>query len=333
MKNFKRFTALALIATLALLGFSGCGVANDTAKGAVVCISVNYGDANGSGGSSSGGSSSSSGTPSASQTPAGSTPQASVTNTPAANPTDSNTPAASETPSATNPDSSAAPSETTPDNNQQASSGVPTTPAEILNYYKTAYAKIATDAKGAVNTWTNAKQEPAILEIGALSSVASNLMGTFLKESSPNTELKPADVPPAGVTTCNLAENQIAEATCKDNGSTYEIYIKVNATQDNPDVNPPAGGGIAGTLVDVVEVSSITDAAGSFVDFTDVANSYFDTSVTATIDKASGHITELYTNCPSIMSFGKVALKPLGVPSIEDAKIGLTYENRYTINY
>ena len=202
----------------------------------------------------------------------------------------------------------------------------------MVNYYKECYNKIATEASGATLTYTNNTNSPDVLEVGGLSSIAGTLMGMFLKESQPNTALTPADVAPKGVTTCNLTPDMVAEATCTDNGDTYTVHIKLNCTQDNPDINPTAGSGKAGTIVDVVNVSDITDAAGSMIDFTDVQNQYFDTEVTATIEKSTGHITELKTISPTIMSFGSVSAMG-GLLSLDNARIGLTYENHYTIAY
>lgn len=319
MKKILRLTALVLIAVLTLACFSGCGAANDAPENPIVSLSLLYGENSESAAADSnqGGSQ---------QPQATVAPTASSDN---AAPTDANTPANDKPADSDKPNSDKPANPDTPAN----SSGAPSTPAEVVNYYKECYDKIAKEGKSATLTWNNTTNSPAVLQVGALSSVASSLMGSFLKEATPNTELAVADVAPKGVTTCNLTADMVADATCTDKGSTYEVHIKLKPTQDNPDVNPPAGGGKAGTIVDVVDVADITNAAGSFVNFDNPQNSYFDTEVTATIDKATGHITELYTKCPSIMSFGKVAVKPMGFPSIENAQIGLTYENKYSIAY
>lgn len=317
MKKVIKSTALILTALTVLLCFAGCGAANDAPENPIVCISVVYGENGGAATPDSG--SQQQGTPS------GGTPAAT---------TAAPTPDQSQAPAGDSQKPTNAPSggEQNPAGSQ-GSSGAAATTEEVVNYYKECYAKIASEGKSATLTWNNTTNSPNVLEVGALSSIAGTLMGQFLKEATPNTQLQPADVAPKGVTTCNLTADMVKEATRKDNGSTYEVNIKLNPTQDNPDVNPTFGGGKAGTIVDVVIVDDITGAAGSFINFDDVKNVYFDTEITATIDKATGHITELYTKSPSIMSFGKVAVKPLGVPSIENAKIGLTYENRYTIAY
>lgn len=320
MKNIRRLTALVLLAAFTVVAFAGCGAANDAVENPIICISMNYGDAAGDGTSSGTGTGTGTGTQTPTPTPT----------TPSASTPDASTPSAS-TPDASTPDASA-PSADSGDQGS-ASTGAPSTPEEVVNYYKECYNKIATEASGATLTRTNNYNSPDILEIGTLSSVADSLMGSFLKEETPNTALAPADVAPKGVTTCNLTPDMVAEATCTDNGDTYTVHIKLNCTQSAPDVNPKAGGGKAGTIVDVVNVSDITDAAGAFINFENVQNQYFDTELTATIEKSTGHITELKTISPTIMSFGKVAVKPLGFPSIDNARIGLTYENDYSIAY
>ena len=323
MKKIRRITALCLLAAFTVIAFAGCGAANDVPENPIICVSLNYGE-NSSTPSGNAGSQTPSGNQSGSQTPSSTTPSAS---TPDASTPSAETPDAS-TPSAETPDAS-----TPSDNGGSASTGAPSTVAEIVNYYKECYNKIATEGSGATLTYNKNSNSPNVLEIGDLSSIAGTLMNQFLTETQPNEAIPVADVAPKGVTTCNLTEDMVAEATCTDNGDTYTVHIKLNCTQDNPDVNPSAGGGKAGTIVDVVLVEDITGAAGSFINFENVQNQYFDTEVTATIEKSTGHITELYTVSPTIMSFGSVSVKPFGFPSIDNARIGLTYENRYTITY
>ena len=322
---------------------SGCGVANNAPPDAMLAVSLVYGDYEG------GGEAAPEQTPDASETPAqtpSETPAASDTPAPATqNGSSVNTTAATTAATTAKADDTTAKNSdtTVPTSAQQeqpseqpaqpAADAAPTAAADVVALYKEAYAKIAAEATGATQTWTNAQNQPQIVEAGALSSVAGTLMNTFLKESSPNAPLAPADVPPKGVTTCNLDMAYVAEATCADNGGTYEVRIKLNTTQDSPEVNPSLGSTGVGAISDVIEVSEITDAAGAFINFENMENRYFETEITATIDKATKHITELYVKCPSIMCFGKAAVKPLGIPSIENARLGLTYENRYTIAY
>ena len=218
----------------------------------------------------------------------------------------------------------------TQNTSEQSNGNAPSTKEEIVEYYKKAFSLAKTDAKKVIMTYTNTTNQPAICEAGKLSSIASTLMNTFMKESEPNEELSPADLPPKGIMTSPLDASFVREATCKDTGDSYEIYIVLDITQDSPDVNPPAGGGKAGTITDVLESSSVTDAVGSIIKFENLANSYFDTSITAVVEKSTGHLTALETVCPSIMSFDKVSA---AIISVEDARLGLTYNNRYSIEW
>jgi hypothetical protein len=211
-----------------------------------------------------------------------------------------------------------------------AGDGTPSTKEEIVNLFTTAYNKAMAEAKGATHVKTSPTNNPPIVETGKLSSIASGLMGSFLKESSPNTEIPVTDVPPKGLSTSPLTAAIVAEATCTENAGVYEVMIKLNCTEENPDVNPPAGGGKAGTIVNVLETSTITDAVGNVVKFENPKNTYFDTTVKAKIEKDSGKLLELQAICPSILSFDKVTAVVL---SVENARIGLTYDDTYKINW
>ncbi|MBQ6018564.1 MAG: hypothetical protein IJL26_00155, partial [Clostridia bacterium] len=225
-----------------------------------------------------------------------------------------------------------APTEAPALSEQPAANAAPTSKEEIVALYKEAYGKIATDATGAVHTWNNSTNQPPVVEAGALSSIASTLMNMFLKENTPNEQLSPSDVPPKGVTTCNLDMNYVADATCTDNGGTYTVTIRLNTTQDAPEVNPAPGSGGIGSICDVIETKSITDAAGTFIKFEGLENRYFEGEVTATIEKETKHITEIHVKSPSFMCFGK-AQAIIGFPKIENARLGLTYEDKFTISY
>ncbi|MBR1811460.1 MAG: hypothetical protein IJ766_07450 [Clostridia bacterium] len=329
MTNTKKIIAAVLVCVLTALCFAGCGVANNApGDDAIICVSLVAEDgqiyipAN-----------TAAAVPQTPVTPIETVPVAPVVPsdgvatpvTPAATSAGAQTPAT--------PDANAQPQ--TPANNNATPAAAPTSKEEVLALYTEAYAKIAAEGKSATLTYNNTTNSPNVLEIGGnlLKTVANSLMGSFLKESTPNTQLSPADVAPKGVTSISIDASKVAEATCTESGGVYEIHIKLNTSQSAPEVNPTANSGGVGSLTDIVMVSDITNAAESFINFEDVKNSYFETEITAKIDPATKHITELYTKCPSIMSFGKVAVKPLGVPSVSNAAIGLTYENRYAISY
>ena len=347
MKKFRALLCICLCCLLLTGILSGCGAANNASPDAMLAVSLVYGDYEGGGKAapeqtpdvSETPAQTPSETPAASETPAPATQNSAVNDTTAAPanndttaPTTAATTAAPQNDAPANNDDTTAPTEAPAPSEQPAADAAPTSKEEIVALYKEAYGKIATDATGAVHTWNNSTNQPQVVEAGALSSVASTLMNMFLKENTPNEQLSPADVPPKGVTTCNLDMNYVGDATCTDNGGTYTVTIKLNTTQDSPEVNPAPGSGGIGSICDVIETKSITDAAGTFIKFEGLENRYFEGEITATIEKETKHITEIHVKSPSFMCFGK-AQAVIGFPKIENARLGLTYEDKFTISY
>ena len=115
-----------------------------------------------------------------------------------------------------------------------------------------------------------------------------------------------------------LQAKDVAKATIKDTGSTYEIYLKLkNQT------NPTAGVGV-GSVCDVIEAHEVAEDA-PFVDkFT---TDYYNCEVKATIDKATGKVVHTTYRTPLVLNitvsmFGK-----------HDISVGFTFEKDYDITY
>ena len=204
------------------------------------------------------------------------------------------------------------------------------TKEKIVDYYKECFNLVKSSAKGITHTISDTSNSPAICEAGKLSSIASTLMNTFLKESEPNEEMAVSEFPPSVSAVSALDSSFVDTATITESGDYYEVYIKLDATEDNPDVNPESGGGKAGTLVNIIEASQVEEAAGSMVKFENLKNSYFETSVKAKIEKSTKHIVEAEFICPSIMSFDKVTA---AIISVENARLGLTYRDVFTVQW
>lgn len=215
-----------------------------------------------------------------------------------------------------------------------APSGTPSTNEEIVALYVSAYNKIATEATKATKTYDYTSNYNNILKIGnnsTLAGIAESLMGQFMVENTDAVDFAVADVPPVGLTTSPLTAADIASATCVDNGATYTVTITSTGTDDNPEVNPTKGNGSAGKIGQLIETSSITDAVGNIIKFEGLALKYSDCTVTATIDKATGRITDLYFRMPGVLHFDKVTAAV--IVSVNDCDIGLLGEQRWTITY
>ncbi|MBE6813197.1 MAG: hypothetical protein E7523_10015 [Ruminococcaceae bacterium] len=215
-----------------------------------------------------------------------------------------------------------------------APSGTPSTNEEIVALYVSAYNKIASEATKATKTYDYTSNYNNILKIGnnsTLSGIAESLMGKFMVENTEAVDFAVADVPPVGLTTSPLTAADIASATCVDNGATYTVTITSTGTDANPEINPTVGGGSAGKIGPLIETTSITDAVGGIIKFEGLALKYSDCTVTATIDKATGRITDLYLRMPGVLHFDKVTAAV--VVSVNDCDIGLLGEQRWTITY
>ncbi len=202
---------------------------------------------------------------------------------------------------------------------------VPATPAEIAALYVTANNNVKTKAKKATLTYRNATNYKGFVEAGALSSVGKLLMDRYLKEEPDLNEAHTDDIaakfPPVG-TTSHLTAADINKATCVDKGSFYFVTILLK-----PDKNPKAGYG-SGSICNVINTQEIYDAASAYVDISNIVLDYDGVYCEADIDKATGNLTKLYTKVP--MYLGLHAEKiGIGV----DAKVGLQFEEKWTVNY
>ena len=123
----------------------------------------------------------------------------------------------------------------------------------------------------------------------------------------------------------NLTADMVSEATCTDNGDTYTVFIKMNSTDQAPD-----DGTNTSCILPTVDESEVTAAAGSMVKLEGFANDYVGGNITATIDKASGRITHIETDCPSYMKFTKAGVAFI---TVDNCRIGLEYQTKWDVNY
>ena len=250
-------------------------------------------------------------------------------------PTDSSTAPAESTTASTGESTTAGGDTTTaaPETTTQAKSGVPTTKEEIINLYVTGYNKIASDAKSVVRTYDYTSQYNNILEINnnaTLEKLAQSLMGQFMKE---NTEEVPGDassLPPVGVTTLSISPSQIASATCTDKGDYYEVKLISTGTDDNWEVDPQPGQGSAGVIGPLLRSEDVSGAAGSALKFEGLHSWVGAATVTAKIDKATGHITEFDFLTPSVLHFDQVTVVLL---KVANCNIGLLFHQIWKVTY
>lgn len=215
-----------------------------------------------------------------------------------------------------------------------AASSAPSTKEEIINYYVTAYNKIATDAKKVTRTYDNTSNYNNIIKIGdndRIKSLCESLMNQFMKPNSEVLTKTASDLPPVGVTKLSISPSQISSATCTDKGTYYEVVLKSTGTDSNYEIDSVAGKGSAGVIGPLLRTEDVTGAAGSLIKFEGLHAKYATCTVTAKIDKASGHITDFNFNSPCILHFDKVTA--LVVVKVENCDLGLLFEQKWSVAY
>lgn len=202
---------------------------------------------------------------------------------------------------------------------------MPQTKEEIVEYYKAANAKVKSQAKSITRTYNRASNYNGVIETGSnplLSRIGKAVMGKFLTEDlEPKTFVSrdeiAANFPPAN-TVCALSADDVENATCTDKGDFYEMEIHML-----PEVDPVNGKG-TGAVSTIITKQEITDAVAGYVEISDIHCDYENVYLIAIIDKATGDITKLYVHMPLYLN-----LSALGM----DCKVGLCFEDRYTVEW
>ena len=252
---------------------------------------------------------------------------------------DTNTTPAATEPAQTPTEPAAVPADNTaetpsPDVPADAPSGMPSTTAEVLKYYCDAYNKIASESKAVTRTYDYTSNYNNILNINnnsTLEGLANTLMGKFMVENTDPVAGDASALPPVGLTSLNITEDKVSSATCTDKGDTYEIVIKSTGTDDNQEADLNPGDGSAGLIGPLLRTDDVTGAAGSLISFEGLHAYYATASVTATVDKASGHITQMVYNTPCILHFDQVTAAV--IVKVKNCDIGLLFQQTWTVDY
>ena len=215
------------------------------------------------------------------------------------------------------------------------STGAPSSKAEIVAYYCTAYNKIGSDNAKITRTYDYTSNYNNICEVGSNASVANlakTLMTQFMVENTEATEMSFADVPPKAVANLSISADKVSSATCTDKGTYYEVVLKSTGTDSNYEIDSPVGTGSAGSLGPVLDPADVSGAVpASMVKFDGLHTWYATATTTAHIDKATGHITYLEFNSPAVLHFDKVTA--LGFVKVENCNLGLLFQQKYTMAY
>lgn len=196
--------------------------------------------------------------------------------------------------------------------------------AEIIALFNESANRVKTEATKVVKNYEYKKMLEEHLDVpSALNGMMDTLMGSVMKD-----DLEPQEYTgemiiekypvPRETWSSQLTEADVVEAICVDNGTEYEITLKL--VESN---NPSVGKGVAAAMDTITE----EDKAGipDMVQKMDMR--YFDCVIRCKIDKASGRTT--WSNYLSPVVFD-CEVKMLGTMA---CKVGFSFEKDYTITY
>ena len=194
---------------------------------------------------------------------------------------------------------------------------------EIAAYFSSAINKAKAEASSVTLLQKKGTNYNGVVDAGnnfLLSSIAKSLMGSFLKEESPNTvyntrsEIADNFIPRG--TQSVLTANDIAEASCTEENGYYILKVKVK-----PDNNPAAGHG-SGAVGSVITTDEITSAVNGRINFDNLLCQYDGASAQIKVEKATGHLTEISSSLPMYLH-----LTALGL----ECRIGLQFDENWTV--
>lgn len=242
---------------------------------------------------------------------------------PTAAPTAAPTEAPTEAPSGENtaPSETPAPSE---EANGGESTGSLSTPAEIIAYFNESANKVKTNAKSVTRNWEDLHADNQYLEVpSALEAIGKTLMSTFLKKDETPLVWSTKDdiVANFPVKTQSFVSkttvDDVAEATCQDDGTYYNITLKFKECTD------PVGSGCANAF-NVMIADDVYNAASMVQNF---SCKYYDSVIECKIEKATGNMVAATYTLPIIMNVTAKVIVTL------DAQVGMTFIDDYTIAY
>lgn len=222
-------------------------------------------------------------------------------------------------------DDTTAPAETT-----VAQSGEMST-EEIVSLYNKAVNRVKPEASQITRNYSHVSIPEDSIELpSAIQGIAKSAIGTFVKPDDTVQEWTTADdfklgFPVGGEDySSHLTADMVESATCKDNGSAYEVEIIL---KDDAITSPAKGEGYAGVF-NTTTASTFEDISIPTVTFNEVNINGVDGSIKCTIDKASERVTAITFSNTDIMYLNvKVAFSTM------EAKMNMVQESNFTIEY
>lgn len=207
----------------------------------------------------------------------------------------------------------------------ETESGLPQTIPEIVELFNKSANRIKPEASKVVKNYEKRIVDKENLVVpGALKATAEGLMDTFMKDDTEpivyesREDITNEYIVPNQSYVSRLTADSVAEATCTDNGDTYEIFIRLKNEK-----NPVSGEGV-GAVCDVIEAHEVSEKVSFIEQFT---TDYRNCRVRVIIDKATGRVTHSWYSTSLILN---VTVDLFGT---HNAAVGLTFEKDYTITY
>lgn len=205
----------------------------------------------------------------------------------------------------------------------QSSTGASMSKADIVKLFNESANKIKTGASKVTRNWQDYQHnEDKTVLPSALQSIGKPLISKFLKKNETPLELTGEDIkkvyPVAGEDfVSKTTEADLADATCTDDGTSYNIVLKFNECTD------PVGSGCANAFTLIKE----SDVKGNAPIVQSFSCKLYDAQIECKIDKATGNMTWARYTLPMVLSVTAKVLVTI------DASVGMTFVDDYTIAY
>ena len=197
--------------------------------------------------------------------------------------------------------------------------------AEIIALFNESANKVKTEATKVVRNHEYKKMLEEYLEVpSVLNGMMDTFMGSVMKDDLEPQEYVGTDMivekypVPRETWSSKLTEADVTEATCVDNGTEYEITLKLVET-----INPTVGSGVAAAMDTITEEDK--EGIPDMVSKMDMR--YFDCVIQCKIDKATGRTTWSTYTTPVVFD---CEVKMFGTHAV---KMGLSFEKEYVITY
>ncbi len=205
----------------------------------------------------------------------------------------------------------------------QSSTGASMSKADIVKLFNESANKIKTGASKVTRNWQDYQHnEDKTVLPSALQSIGKPLISKFLKKNETPLELTGEDIkkvyPVAGEDfVSKTTEADLADATCTDDGTSYNIVLKFNECTD------PVGSGCANAFTLIKE----SDVKGNAPIVQSFSCKLYDAQIECKIDKATGNMTWARYTLPMVLSVTAKVFVTI------DASVGMTFVDDYTIAY